>query len=382
MNFNFIDNDWANFFKNISQRNTKHFKFITPFIQLNTIKDIINKRSLNFNLITRFNLNDFYNGVSNLDALEYLIKNGGTVKGIKNLHSKLYLFDSKEAILSSANLTQAALLRNYEFGMHTVNPEAISVMEQYFDNLWSQIPTSLKINQINSWRNELDAEIQKGKNSYKVQKLKDYGCSIDNTEKDGSEITSSLESKQFFIKFFGARHRRSVVNRSVLEEVKRSGCHWACSYPTNKSPRNVKEGALIFMGRLVSNPNDIMIYGYAIGHSFKEKRDKASPAEIKKRPWKSNWSKYIRVHGAKFINGSLKDGISMNYLMKKFDYNSFMPTLKNKIKGKGNINPRKAYSQQAAVELTPDAGNWLLTEMENKLKFFGKISDSVLSKIE
>ena len=318
MNFNFIDNNWAKLFDTVSQRNMHHFKFITPFIQLNTIKNIINKRSFNFNLITRFNLNDFYNGVSSLEALEYLINNGGKVKGIKNLHSKLYLFDAKEAILSSANLTQAALLRNYEFGMHTINAEALTVMEQYFDNLWSNIPTTLNLKQIHSWRKELDAQLKKGKNSYKAPNLNDYGCSVDdktNGEADTS-IVSTLDSNQSFIKFFGEGHNRADVNMTVLEEVKRSGCHWACSYPTKRTPRNVKDGAMIFMGRLVSNPNDILIYGYAIGNQYKESRDDASPYDLKIRSWKKKWSKYIRVHDAKFINATLNDGISMNDLMK------------------------------------------------------------------
>mgnify|MGYP001619110148 FL=1 len=193
-------------------------------------------------------------------------------------------------------------------------------------------------------------------------------------------ITS--DSKQYFIKFFGEGHNRANVNMAIYEEVKRSGCHWACSYPTKKTPRSVEDGAIIFMGRLVSNPKDIMIYGFAIGNKYKERRDDASAYDIKIRPWKKKWSRYIRVHNAQFINGVLKDGISMYELMSKFDYNSFLPTLQNKINGNGNVNPRKAYSQQAAVELTTEAANWLLSEIEYKLKYYGKISDSVLSKVD
>lgn len=384
MDFKFIDKDWAKIFKDISLRNTKEFKFVTPFIQLETVKEILNKRTINLNLITRFNLSDFYDGVSSLEALEYILDKGGQIKGIKNLHSKLYIFDSKEAILSSANLTQAALFRNFEFGMLTSNIDAISSIETYYDNLWHKIPTILEKNQINKWRKEINSILKKGKDSYKKNILKDYGFNMDKKSHDQEPkiIVKLTDSNQYFIKFFGEGNSRADITMSIYEEVKRSGCHWACTYPTNKKPKSVHDGAIIFIGRLVSNPNDIMIYGYAIGNKYKEKRDDASVEEIKIRPWKKKWSRYIRVHDAKFINGELKDGISMNILMTKYGSTSFVSTLRNKLSGKGNIDPRKAYSQQASVQLTQHSAYWLINELENKLKYLGKISDFELSELE
>lgn len=385
MDFKFIDTGWAKIFEEISAQNSNEYKFITPFIQLNTIKNILrNRKNLQFKLITRFNLSDFFDGVSSLDAIEYILKRGGEIKGLKNLHSKLYVFDSREAILSSANLTQAALLKNFEFGMQTSNPEAISSLESYFDNLWKKIPSTLNYQQIEKWHKEIDSEAKKGKNSYRNKALKDYGHSLKNTQKtDPKNYFSNLKNeKQYFIKFFGEGNNRANRDMNILKEIKRSGSHWACTYPKNKRPKSVRDGAIMFMGLLSANPDDILIYGYATGKSYKEGRDDATKDDIKMREFKEKWSRYIRVHDAHFINGTLKDGVSMNELMEKFGYNSFVSTLRNKIKGDGNINPRKAYMQQASVELTEDAASWLKDVIDTKLFYYGQISNSTLSEIE
>ncbi len=60
MDFKFIDKNWAKEFQDISLRNSNEFKFVTPFIQFKTIKDILKRGVLKFKLITRFNLKDFY----------------------------------------------------------------------------------------------------------------------------------------------------------------------------------------------------------------------------------------------------------------------------------------------------------------------------------
>lgn len=67
-------------------------------------------------VITRFNLADFAGGVSEIAALHRLLEAGAQLRGVRNLHSKLYLFGSSRVIVTSANSTEAALLRNHEFG--------------------------------------------------------------------------------------------------------------------------------------------------------------------------------------------------------------------------------------------------------------------------
>ena len=68
-------------------------------------------------VITRFNLADCASGVSDVSALRILLDAGAKIRGVKNLHAKLYIFGATRAIVTSANLTNAALVSNHELGM-------------------------------------------------------------------------------------------------------------------------------------------------------------------------------------------------------------------------------------------------------------------------
>lgn len=385
MEFEFIDQDWQNIFKKLAFKYKKEFKFITPFVQLETIKKIHKNKKTKVRLITRSNLNDFYNGVSSIQALEYILRNNGKVKGIKGLHSKLYIFDSSEAILSSANLTQAALLKNHEFGMLTSNANAIRAIDKYFDDLWNNIPDTVKISDLKKWEEEIDATIKNGNVTYKSFKFKDYGYKLNQnkTKSIDKTLNEMATPKQFFVKFFGKGNIKDRVELHglVWDEVKRAGCHWACSYPKNKKPRQVRDGDIMFLGRLTRQPNDIMIFGYAIASKYKEGRDDATPENIKLRNFMGKWSRFIRVHDAQLIDGEMLDGISLNTLMNKFDSSSFVSTAKHKIAGKGNSNPKTAYSQQAAVKLTKESATWLLDKVNDRLQKVGRISYQRLSNL-
>jgi hypothetical protein len=68
---------------------------------------------------------------------------------------------------------------------------------------------------------------------------------------------------------------------------------------------------------------------------------------------------YVRVHDAEFIGGPLANGISLNEMMTTLKSDSFAATQRNTAKGEGNIDPRRAYRQQAAVELSARSCAWL-----------------------
>ena len=138
----------------------------------------------------------------------------------------------------------------------------------------------------------------------------------------------------------------------------------------------------MFMARLVKNPTDIRIFGRGIGMHYVEGRDDASPDDIKKRPWKAKWPRYIRVHDVEFLNGALGDGISLAELMEKLGSNSFASTKRNALARRGNTNPRMAFNQQAAVELTPEAISWLNKRVDEAFATNGKISQAELAKLD
>ena len=378
MSFKFIHSKWLSCFLTLSEKLNSELLIISPFIQLKAIKKLLTGNKIKIRVITRFNLSNFYENVSDLRAIKYLLDKGAQIKGIKNLHSKVYIFDSRNAIVTSANLTHTALTRNHEYGILTSERDEIEELSNYFSGLWDKGGSILTKQEYNSWVNEID-NIHKfgGKPSKKVQ-LNDYGKDLgydEDEDKDNNYHCSVQNAPQYFIKFFGTSEGRYKKSEEIIKGIKDSGCHWACTYPKGKRPRKVEEGAVMFIGRLVEDPDDILVFGRAIGAKYVQERDDATANDIKKRPWKIHWPHYIRIRNPEFLSGPLSNGISMNLLMNKFNFNSFVSTQNNKKKGLGNINPRSAYMQQPAVELTYEAANWLNAELNNKFIKIGRLSD-------
>ena len=91
-----------------------------PFVKREIIDDIFSviDRRLSIQLITNINLQSFHRRVSDLGAMEKFI-NKGSVYNCTTLHAKLYIFDSKKCLVTSANLTTSGLRKNLECSMLT-----------------------------------------------------------------------------------------------------------------------------------------------------------------------------------------------------------------------------------------------------------------------
>lgn len=190
------------------------------------------------------------------------------------------------------------------------------------------------------------------------------------------------DEQQFFVKFLGEGNNRESLSFSTLDQLISSGCHWALAYPDKKRPTRVKDGALMFIGRMTKEPNDIRVFGKAIAMCYKPGRDDATASDIALRPWKKIWPRYVRVHHAEFVSGSLANGVSLNELMDKLNAEAFASTRRNNLKGEGNTDPRKAYSQQAAVELTGKGFVWLNTRLDAAFLQHGKIASAGMKTLD
>jgi hypothetical protein len=111
-------------------------------------------------------------------------------------------------------------------------------------------------------------------------------------------------------------------------------------------------------------------------------RDDATPIEIKLRAWKTRWPHYIRVHHAEFVAGSLNNGVPMSDLMNTLGPDSFRSTQQNRIRGAGNVDPRAAFRQQAAVRLSNEGAAWLNSQLEQRLEICGRIPVEQLEALD
>ena len=149
--FRLVDSGWAFELRDGVRVGPSRLRIICPFIKKGALDRLLERRPKQIQVITRFNLVDFAERVSDIAALRRLLEYGAAVRGIRNLHAKVYVYGARLAIVTSANLTDAGLSRNPEFGVVTSDPAAIRECRRYFDSLWRRAGNDLSLDQVVDW---------------------------------------------------------------------------------------------------------------------------------------------------------------------------------------------------------------------------------------
>lgn len=142
-----ITTPWKSDFLELISNSKKSIKITSPFVKENICDEMLSVKqsSAKLELITSFKLGNIYSGSLDIAAIEKIIKVKGIVKNYSKLHSKIYLFDDKEVIISSSNLTYGGLVNNYEYGIYSNEKDLVAKVSNDF-NLLSN---NLKTGQIN-----------------------------------------------------------------------------------------------------------------------------------------------------------------------------------------------------------------------------------------
>ena len=381
MNFQLVDSGWAKVVEEATgkKKSGGSLRLICPFIKEVAARRFLCGSYKTIQVITRFDLNVFRAGVSDTSALRALLNAGAQIRGVRNLHAKVYLIGNR-AIVTSANITEQALLRNHEFGFWSDDPTIVASCNEYFGSLWNRTKDDLTASKLDEWDERVSAAVAAGAGQPGPPSLGDNGEDLGFSTESSSDPKQVNSSEHGFVKFFGTGARRADPSMTVLDEVNSSTSHWALSYPAAKTPKKVQDGALMFIARLVK-PNDILIYGRGIGMRHRPGVDVATPGDIEKRDWKGHWSRYIRVRDVEFIDGMLADGVSLHELMSEFKHLSFATTKARYLRGERKINPRTTYARQAQVELTPEAIVWLNDRLDRCFNRHGKITRDALADL-
>ena len=383
MDFLLVDTGWDAIFERALHQDHSSLAIVCPFIQTRPAQRLLQLGRPNpLRIITRFNLDDFSVGVSSIDALRTLLVNGAQIRGIKYLHAKLYIFGQTTAIMTSANLTAAALSRNHELGMVAEENEISARCNQYFERLWAGAGQDLQATTLDNWQRAVADERARGGCPRFASGLGDYGVDIGLPPTPIVLPGSMVEAEQSFVKFFGESNNRAVRNLAIFDEVRASGSHWACTYPLGRRPRAVQDDAVMFMARLVGNPVDSMIYGRARGLHHQDRYDDATAYDRQLRPWKDKWPHYIRVHHAEFLAGKLGDGVSFHKLMSELGPDSFTSTQRNASERSGNTDPRKACMQKPAMQLTRQSYQWLNDRLDEKFAQYGALAPGTTTQLD
>ena len=376
-----VDAGWEKLLDEAMSAAGERLRIVCPFIKRGVVEHLLRRRSPGrIEVLTRFDLRHFREGVSDLDALALLLERGARIRGVRNLHAKVYQFGRTRAVVTSANLTGAALRSNHEFGFVSDDPEILRRCERYFEDLWGKAEPDLTRGRVREWRRKVARHPVETPRPW-ADDLGDEGADVGLPDEEGREATSPVSCRAF-VKFFGLGSNRVERTWLVRDEVDRAGCHWACAYPRGRRPRQVEDGSVIFMGRLVRKPNDVLIFGRAIGLRHEPGRDDASPSEIARRSWKRRWPHYVRVHDAEFLSGDLSGGVSLHEMMRHLGANVFTSTQRNLRGGSGNVEPRRAYRRRADVELSAEGYRWIADRLDRAMRQRGTLSPAELGSLD
>jgi PLD-like domain len=163
MDVRLVDHGWGKELAALCAAHHGSLRIICPFIKQETLWELVGDEiPQDTRIVTRFSLRDFSSGVTDIAALRDVVEADGAVRGIKGLHSKAFIFGDSAAVVTSANLTHAALHRNQEFGCISELPDFIAACQSYFEELWGQgAPAS--VSELDVWEKTVGSFLLAGR---------------------------------------------------------------------------------------------------------------------------------------------------------------------------------------------------------------------------
>ncbi len=130
---------WHDAFLHRVRSSKEIIRIASPFIKQNMAKSLVEAKPNDTELryLNSFKLQYFYTGVSDLTAIETLLRGGTKVHSLHRLHAKIYIFDEMQAVVTSANLTHGGLVSNYEYGLLLSETTLVKEIIEDFDHLFS-----------------------------------------------------------------------------------------------------------------------------------------------------------------------------------------------------------------------------------------------------
>ena len=251
-----VEAGWGAEFAAALELGAGELPIVSPFIKAGALAGLLANPPARVRVVTRFNLEDFAQGVSDTAALRRLLGAVAAVRSVCNLHAKLYVFGASRALVTSANLTGAGMGRNHEFGIVTEEDGVVAACRDYFEGLWDRAGADLTVDRLAGWDDKIAGRLGRA-----VAALDDHEVDMGLRRMPADPGASVFDDRaQAFVKFLGQGDDRAELSRTVLEEVEGSGCHWALGYPATKRPRIVGDGAVMFISRLVEG-GDIRVFG-------------------------------------------------------------------------------------------------------------------------
>jgi hypothetical protein len=124
---------WDKSFLQLLDKTQQELLIASPFISRKPLEQIVEaaqrqQQPFRVNLITNLAVDSLMNGFLDLEAVRFLAGSipDTSITYLPSLHAKMYVFDDKAAVVTSANLTMGGLISNYEYGVVFREPKMVS----------------------------------------------------------------------------------------------------------------------------------------------------------------------------------------------------------------------------------------------------------------
>jgi hypothetical protein len=184
-----------------------------------------------------------------------------------------------------------------------------------------------------------------------------------------------------YIKFQGSNKNRFELFEKVIKEIERSHCYYGTAFSISRKPTIFTSNDTVYIARMTKEPNDYAIFGVATPIPYDDSRDQATPKDIEVGLRKAKYPCILRIKNPIFIDGRLRNCVLMSQIISIFGPQAFTRSASKQLLEEKYINPRLYLANQAFIELTEDASNWLKNKFELAVETNGHISETYLKSL-
>jgi len=401
MSVQIVSDKFGSKFMDLLENCKRDLLIVVPYIGSSTAaalaKHLEQSEELTCTIITRFYRDDFISGASNIYGLEQLLHAGAKLYALKNLHTKLYIFDNESVITGSFNFTFNGFYKNHEFGvLMEEEPSFTKECTDYFNGVLTRIndkgnylitqskidnekdvvikskrigkkkdPTLKEYNINDQWGAEIKGV------SRKDNETEFYGQSNNDFIEESLNGAANLSKREtgIWIKFEGSASQRIENNVDYMNRKEGLYEHKNRTFFKHR-PLSIKEGQTVFIA-VLSTDNEgnktPIIVGYAKAGKFIES-NKVGPEDRFYRDTNGEYTYYIDLNKAKYLTGPIINGISIYQLCEALGSDLY-PTYKD--------DPKKILSthhRHSHLQITEKARDYLHKELNSLFDKHGHYS--------
>lgn len=138
----------------LTSSSTQSIECVSPYVKTDATKSLLSykKAATKLSLVTNPSLRNIMSQSLDTEALSTWLGENGRLFGYATLHAKIYLFDRKYGIVTSANLTNGGLHSNLEYGVLFNDQQLIAKLVNDIEAIYHD-PLTNEIKQ--EWLSEL-----------------------------------------------------------------------------------------------------------------------------------------------------------------------------------------------------------------------------------